>query len=341
MLFSFPNQAASCTLHGGGNWTNLDNLKTQRLAERARWSGTSDFNASLVVDRGLTYYQKGVKAIALVGHNLTTTATITASGSLFRAWSTGHIAATYSGMGGLYGQGQMTSAPASLGGISLSVGDAILLKDQTTPAQNGQYRVTTVGTGANGVWDRTSTDYSVATTTFSASYPARTCADSEVGSLPGLAFVANEDGFADSRYLGVTVSDEDGLNENGYLEFGNLWIGDGFAPTLGPSFGWSLGYEDVSLIETSIGGIDYIDPRPKYRVLRFGLDHLTSDEWSQGLAMSRDLGTTEPLLVIMSATDTNLGDRVSFMGRLRSLSAIDNPDPLRYSTSFEVKELVG
>ena len=151
MLFSFPNQAAACTLYGGANWTTLDNLKTQRLAERARWLGTSDFNASFVVDRGLAYYQKGVKAIALIGHNLSMTATITASGSLFRAWSTGNVAATYNGTGGLYGLGQMTAAPSSLAGITLSVGDAILLKNQTTPAQNGQYRVTTVGTGANGV----------------------------------------------------------------------------------------------------------------------------------------------------------------------------------------------
>ena len=47
-----------------------------------------------------------------------------------------------------------TSAPSTLDGVSLSVGDRILVKDQTTAAQNGIYTVTTVGTGANGVWTR-------------------------------------------------------------------------------------------------------------------------------------------------------------------------------------------
>lgn len=341
MLFSFPNQASSATLHGGVNWTSLNNLKTSRLAARAIWSGTYDYQANFVVDRGAGYYLQSLKAIALIGHNLTAAATITVSGHPFRAYSSANVSATYNGTGGLYGQGQMTGAPATLNSVSLAAGDAILLKDQTTPAQNGQWRVTTVGTGSNGVWDRVSTDLP-ATTTFTVTGPARTCADSEAGALPGLAFVASEAGFTNSRYLGITVSDEDGLNENGALEFGYLWIGDGFAPVLGPSFGWSLGYEDLSLVETSLGGIDYVDPRPKYRVLRFGLDHLTSDEWAtQGLALSRDLGITQPLLFIMSTTDATLGERVSFMGRLRTLSPIENPDPLRFSTAFEVKELVG
>jgi hypothetical protein len=45
-------------------------------------------------------------------------------------------------------------APDTLDGVSLAVEDRVLVKDQTTPAQNGIYRVLTVGTGANGVWER-------------------------------------------------------------------------------------------------------------------------------------------------------------------------------------------
>ena len=55
MLFSFPNQAATCTLYGGANWTSLNNLKTPRLAERAPWSWTYDYQATVVVDRGAGY----------------------------------------------------------------------------------------------------------------------------------------------------------------------------------------------------------------------------------------------------------------------------------------------
>lgn len=48
----------------------------------------------------------------------------------------------------------LTGAPSTVDGFSLAVGSRVLVKDQTTQSQNGIYTVTTVGTGANGVWAR-------------------------------------------------------------------------------------------------------------------------------------------------------------------------------------------
>lgn len=75
-----------------------------------------------------------------------------------RLASTANVSATYTATGGASGRGQITSAPNTLNGTTLVANDRILLKDQTTGAQNGIYVVTTVGTGANGVWDR-ATDF--------------------------------------------------------------------------------------------------------------------------------------------------------------------------------------
>jgi hypothetical protein len=48
-----------------------------------------------------------------------------------------------------------TGAPNSVDGKTLVLGDRVLVKNQTTNAQeNGIYTVTTVGTGSNGVWAR-------------------------------------------------------------------------------------------------------------------------------------------------------------------------------------------
>jgi hypothetical protein len=47
------------------------------------------------------------------------------------------------------------SAPNTLDGVSLAANDRILVKDQTNAAQNGLYYVSTLGTGANGTWTRT------------------------------------------------------------------------------------------------------------------------------------------------------------------------------------------
>lgn len=46
------------------------------------------------------------------------------------------------------------SAPSTLDGVSLVIQDRILVKNQSTPAQNGIYVVTIVGSGSNGTWVR-------------------------------------------------------------------------------------------------------------------------------------------------------------------------------------------
>lgn len=45
-------------------------------------------------------------------------------------------------------------APNTLDGVALTVGDRVLVKDQTTQSANGIYVVATLGTGANGTWSR-------------------------------------------------------------------------------------------------------------------------------------------------------------------------------------------
>ena len=47
-------------------------------------------------------------------------------------------------------------APNSVDGINLSLNDRVLVTAQTTGSQNGLYLVTTLGSGANGTWARTS-----------------------------------------------------------------------------------------------------------------------------------------------------------------------------------------
>jgi|TARA_Y100000310_G_scaffold337353_1_gene424216 hypothetical protein len=45
-------------------------------------------------------------------------------------------------------------APDPVDGVSLNAGDRVLVGSQSTGSENGIYQVTTVGTGANGVWTR-------------------------------------------------------------------------------------------------------------------------------------------------------------------------------------------
>lgn len=61
---------------------------------------------------------------------------------------------TYNNTGGTSGRGQLTGMPNALDGVSLAANDRVLLKDVVTGAAFGIWVVSTLGTGANGVWDR-------------------------------------------------------------------------------------------------------------------------------------------------------------------------------------------
>jgi hypothetical protein len=47
-------------------------------------------------------------------------------------------------------------APSVVDGVTLSLGDRVLVTAQSTPSQNGLYYVSTLGSGSNGTWSRTS-----------------------------------------------------------------------------------------------------------------------------------------------------------------------------------------
>lgn len=65
---------------------------------------------------------------------------------------------TYNSTAGTYGNGQWTGMPSTVGGSGVSAGERILV-GHGAGNDNGIYVVTTVGSGANGVWDRASDFY--------------------------------------------------------------------------------------------------------------------------------------------------------------------------------------
>lgn len=73
-----------------------------------------------------------------------------------RAGSTANVAGSYAATGGTSSRGQLTGMPNAVDGVTLAGSDRVLLKDQTAGAENGIWVVSTLGTGANGVWDRAS-----------------------------------------------------------------------------------------------------------------------------------------------------------------------------------------
>lgn len=135
--------------------------------DRARHTGTqlantiSDFDTQVRLSR-LDQMAAPTAAVGMNGQRVTGVATPTAATDAANkqyvddtvasmSWKDEARAATTANIANLAG-----GAPSTLDGVTLAANDRILVKDQTTPSQNGIYVVTTLGTGANGTWTRAS-----------------------------------------------------------------------------------------------------------------------------------------------------------------------------------------
>jgi hypothetical protein len=140
-------------------------------------------------------------------------------------------------------------------------------------------------------------------------------------------------------YWRVTI--EDTGNPDGYVQFGRLFLAGEWQPRFNPTLGSTrISYEDPSVIETAIGGVEYYDRRPKHRVLQFNLDWMdTREGFTRAFDLQKLVGVTKEVLVIYDADDDQTILRHSFLGRLRQLNPIENPYATVTRTAFEVKEL--
>lgn len=130
-----------------------------------------------------------------------------------------------------------TATPSVLDGVNLTAGDRILVKDQTDAKQNGIYVVTTLGTGANGVWTRA------------------TDAD-EPGELKGGVFVfvtagtANADkGFVVTAPDGSVTIGTDNIVWTQYSSTGTVSVSAGTGITVSSSLGvYTVSLADVGTV---------------------------------------------------------------------------------------------
>lgn len=142
-----------------------------------------------------------------------------------------------------------------------------------------------------------------------------------------------------ARYLRVEFNDAG--NADGYLDLGRLFAADGWQPTRNMVYGASLAWEDPSEIQEALSGAEYFNERSKRRVARFGLEAMTENEaLARAFDVQHQVGVTKEVLFVWDPGDSTHSLRRRFLGRLRTLSAIENPGPDRWRTPFEIKELL-
>ena len=141
------------------------------------------------------------------------------------------------------------------------------------------------------------------------------------------------------RYWKVEISDTG--NADGYVQIGRLFMARGWTPSVNYAYGAALGYQDPTPVDTSLSGAEYFDMRSKFRVMNFNLEYVSDTEaYSYALELQRLAGVSGEVLVIPDPDTQTTQPVRSFVGRLRQIGAVTQPQPTAYSVNFEVKELL-
>ena len=137
------------------------------------------------------------------------------------------------------------------------------------------------------------------------------------------------------------VEFDDTTNADTYVQLGRVFISGQWQPVLNMNWGASLSWETDTKIETAISGTEYFDRRSGYRVARFLLDGMTTDEGTgRAFEIDRRAGLDEEVFYIFDPDDTYNMIRRAFVGRLRQLSPLEYPYINITRKAYEIKELI-
>ena len=140
----------------------------------------------------------------------------------------------------------------------------------------------------------------------------------------------------------LRIDIDDAANPAGYLQAGRLVAGPAYRPSRDMLYGWSIGFEDPSVVSKSRGGQTWIDVQERFRVLRFTLSNLNENEAFNNVFdyLFRRKGVAGDVLVIPRADKPDQYHNQAIYGRLRTLEPLTNPYWESFETNFEVEELL-
>lgn len=129
-------------------------------------------------------------------------------------------------------------------------------------------------------------------------------------------------------------------NPAGYVQLGRIFIGNAWSPSNGVPFGFSLGWEDPTTVQTSLSSSEYFDPKPPCRVARPTTQFMPTDEaFSNAFEIQRVSGIWKEIIYVHDVDDTVQAVRRRFPARLRTINPVVNPYPDFHDTAWEIKEI--
>ena len=144
---------------------------------------------------------------------------------------------------------------------------------------------------------------------------------------------------AEARYWRISISDTS--NPDGYIAIGRVFLGWRFQPAINIAYSPSLSVESLTVVQETLGGQEYFDLRPNRRIWTGSWDAMTDSEaYAIWLQVQRGEDVSGEVYLIFDDADTTYRQYTNFIGRMRSLSAIEFPYQDRHTAGFEISELI-
>lgn len=142
-----------------------------------------------------------------------------------------------------------------------------------------------------------------------------------------------------AAYWRIDITDT--ANPAGYVSVGRLFAGLAvWQPTVNMLAGASLGWEANTDVQKALSGAEWFVDADAHRVAKFTTGILPRQEMlSSAFDLNRvAAGSRREVVFIYDPADTEHSVRRTIFGRLRQLSALEEPQPLALQGAFEIKE---
>jgi hypothetical protein len=126
-----------------------------------------------------------------------------------------------------------------------------------------------------------------------------------------------------ARHIKIELRDAGNLA--GFVEFGRLFVGDGFHPAYNLSYGNAFGWSPRTDVVEALSGAESFDVKPARRVQTIAFDWLSTAESVTIMELQRKTGVHGEILYLHDPADVINRHRRCFLGRLETLSPIEHP----------------
>lgn len=154
-----------------------------------------------------------------------------------------------------------------------------------------------------------------------------------------LAAALGVDAPASLRFWRIDVSDPD--NDDGYLDFGRLYISNELPFSIGPQYSASFGYTTQTKKMRSVGGQRYSTDMPSERVIDFTIDFAGEKEMlADSLEIDLSRGTGRDILCLLDRNAAEQAAQKRIYGEFESLQPVTIRAFNVWQKRFQIEELL-